>query len=265
MAGLQGLLGTPNTAHAVNYPGNGGNGFNGAVGNGMLAVNNNGTGGFTFSYTLGGGQTNLGGNDIVLYVDTGSGNGIGTSTALLNDAGDGGRKAVSGFTDTNNNNGPGRSTSNFGGLLSPKFGIDMSVDFANIFTLANSSGNNGFVFNGGAAANNGTNGGGVTYTVVTGGGSTVLTANIPAVNFGLSSFSGKTLKFLAIEVSETGFSSNEATVTLTGNSGFGNTQTVSSATANTFTAAVPEPGTWAMLAAGFGALVSIQRIRRLVR
>ena len=81
----------------------------------------------------------------------------------------------------------------------------------------------------------------------------------------MNSATAATLKLLAIGVSGTGYSSNEGSVALTGNQGYGNTLTAGSA--NAFTAAavaVPEPGTWAMLATGaFGALAVARRRRAL--
>ena len=92
---------------------------------------------------------------------------------------------------------------------------------------------------------------------------TVLTETVPAAVLGLTANSVATINFVAIQVSETGYSSNEATVALTGNLGYGNTQTISAV--NSFTAAVPEPGTWSMALLGLGGLVLIQRRRLLAR
>ncbi len=250
VAGLQCLTGLATTAHATTYAGNGNTGFNGAVGSGTLSVTNNASGGFVFAFTLGGGQTNLGGNDLEIYIDNGKGGGIGTSTASLTDTADGGRQAVSEYSGTN------RSTLSFGTLLSPQFALDLSINNANVFELVN---NGSFAFNGGQTIGNAGQGG-VTFTVATVGANTVLTETFPATDLGLTANSGATLKFVAIQVSETGYSSNEATVALTGNLGYGNTQTISNA--NSFASAVPEPGTWAMLASGIGILVTVQRFRR---
>ena len=248
-AGLQSLTGVINDAHATTYSGNGNVGFNGAVGGGMLSVTDDGSGGFIFSFALGNSQTNLGGNDIEIYVDNGTGNGIGTDTSGLTDTADGGRKAASEYSGTL------RSTLNFNGLMSPQYDVDLSINNANVFQLVN---NGSFVFNGGSAAG-GTGTGGVTYAVGTNTAqAAVLTADIPAVAFGLAAFSGATLKFVAILISETGYSSNEATVPITGSLGYGNTQTIGAD--NTFTAAVPEPSTWAvLLIGGLGALSIMQR------
>ncbi len=249
-AAFQGLIGSATTAHATTYTGNGNTGFNGAVGNGTLSVTNNASGGFVFAFTLGGGQANLGGNDLEIYIDNGKGGGIGTSTASLTDTADGGRQAASGYNGTN------RSTLSFGTLLSPQFALDLSINNANVYTLVN---NGSFTFNGGQTIGN-TGQGGVTYAVTTVGANTVLTETVPAADLGLTANSGATLKLFALQVSETGFSSNEATVAVTGNSGYGNTQTISAV--NSFASAVPEPGTWATLASGIGILVAVQRFRR---
>src|SRR5439155_9520510 len=73
-------------AHATAYPGNGGTGFGGPVGNGTLTVTDNGSGTINFSFVPG---TSFSGNALVLYVDTKSGGVNNTST--LTDHSDGGR------------------------------------------------------------------------------------------------------------------------------------------------------------------------------
>lgn len=249
IAGASGFALGIHPADAADYAGNGNNGFGGNVGGGTLSVNNNSSGGFILSFTLAGNATTFNGaaNDLVIYIDNGTGGGIGSSTAALNDTGDNSRIPVSEYDGTN------RSILSFGTLMSPQFGIDLSSGQANIFGLTNNSGAFGFTYGGGSAVNN-TNSG-VSYAL---NGSTY-SLTLPATAIGLTAFSGATLKFVAINVSNTGFSSNEATVGLSGNSGYANTQMITGT--NSFTSAVPEPGTWAMIALGVGGLIAVQRRR----
>jgi len=86
----------------------------------------------------------------------------------------------------------------------------------------------------------------------------VMSVDIPAVDFGLSSFSGSTLKFAAIEVSESGYSASEGTVGLSGAEGWGNTQTMTSV--NSFAvASVPEASSVGLLVCGAGVLLLRKR------
>ncbi len=246
--------GLATTAHATDYAGNGNTGFNGVVGTGTLSVTNDSSGAYVFSFTLGGQQTNFGGNDLVIYIDNGQGGGIGTSTANLTDTNDGGREAVSEYSGTN------RSTLNFGGFLNPQFALGLSINNANVYGLVN---NGTFSFNGGQGVG-GTSQGGVTYAVTVGNGtstSTILTATVPAADLGLTANTAASLELLGIQISETGYSSNEATVGITGNLGYGNAQTI--AGVDTFVATVPEPGTWGMALLGLGGLIVVQRRRLL--
>ncbi len=253
LVGISGLVFGLRSASATNYAGNGNTGFNGAVGNGTLSVTNDSSGAFIFAFTLGGFQTNFGGNDLVIYVDNNNGGGIGTSTAGLTDTADGGRQATSEYSGTN------RSTLSFGTLMSPQLALDLSINNANVYGILNGG---TFTFTGGQTVG-GTSQGGVTYAVSTGNGtstSTVLTLTVPATDLGLTANTASTIKLFAIQISETGYSSNEATVAVTGNLGYGNTQTISAV--NSFTS-VPEPSTWGLLLLGVGGLVIVQRRRSL--
>ena len=268
-AGLLGLAGVATHAHADTYAGNGNNSFGGAVGGGSLTVNNDGSGGFMLSFTTAGsGNFNGNANDLVIYLDNGQGGGIGDSTAVLTDDADSSRTPVSEYNGTN------RSTLTFGGLMSPQYAFDLSstanpaatttsglAGQLNVFSLATTA---NFGYAGGSALNGASTGGNITYTgVVNANGTATYSLDVPAADLGLTAFSGAALKFAAINISNTGYSSSEATVGLTGNLGYGNTQTLTSV--DTFTAAaVPEPGTWAMLAASaFGALAVTGRRRAL--
>jgi len=90
----------PALATTATFNGNGQTGFVGAVSSGTLTVADDGNGGIDFTFALGNGQVNLGGNDLVIYLDNSKGGGIGTSTSGLNDSGDGAREAVSEYTAT---------------------------------------------------------------------------------------------------------------------------------------------------------------------
>jgi len=257
------IAGRPASAKSSTYNGNGNTGFGGAVGDGSLQVSDDGSGGFDFTFTLGNSAVNMGGNDLVIYLDNGTGGGIGTDTSGMTDAADGARSPVSEYTTTGDSGGAGRSTLNFGGLMNPQFAVDLSISGAgnnggnsDIFHLEN-GGSMGFVDN--AVANSSASSNGETYTVANG----VMSVDIPAVDFGLSSFSGDTLKFAALEVSETGYSSNEGTMGVTGNFGWGNTQTMTSV--DTFTVAVPEPSAVGLVLCGGVAALLMRRQSRLVR
>lgn len=248
-AGVLAFICLTGTSRATTYPGNGNAGFNGAVGTGSLSLTNNANGDFVFAFTLGGFQTSFGGNDLVIYVDNNKGNGIGTGTASLTDTADGGRQAVSEYSGTN------RSTTNFAGLLNPQFGLDLSVNNASVYSLVN---NGSFGFNAGQTVG-GASQSGATYTVTTGNGnstSTVLTFTVPATALGLTANTTGALKLFALQVSETGYSSNEGTVGITGNLGYGNTQTITSV--NNF-AVVPEPSVCILAAMGGTALAVMRR------
>ncbi len=247
----------PVFATSSTFSGNGNTGFGGAVGNGSLKVSDDGSGGLDFTFTLGNSAVNMGGNDLVIYLDNGKGGGIGADTSGLTDAADGARSPVSEYTATGDNNGAGRSILNFGGLMNPQYAVDLSISGASnnggnsdIFQLVN-GGSLNFIDN--AAANSGASSNGETYTVANG----VMSVDIPAVDFGLSAFSGANLKFSALEVSETGYSSNEGTESLTGNFGWGNTQTMTSV--DTFTAAVPEPSAMGLVFCGGVAALLMRR------
>jgi hypothetical protein len=252
-------------AGSTTFDGNNNNGFsdNSAVGEGSLTVSDDGSGGVDFSFTLGNsvpwtsmgnGSGGNGENDLIIYLDNGSGTGgIGSSTAGLDDASDGGRSAVSEYTATRDSGGVGQSILNFNGYMDPQYAIDLQSDYGDIFGLTN-GGSLNFI------DGNGTNAGpsalGANFTISAG----VATLDLPTSDFGLSSFSGNTLKFVAIEVSETGYSSNEATESLTGNQGWGKTQTLQGA--NSFTTAVPEASSVGLLACGAGVMLAWKRNRR---
>src|SRR4051812_17944599 len=91
------LAGT-SAAFAVNYSGNGNNGFGGAIGGSNLSITDS-AGALHFTLTLGAAATSMSGNDLVLYVDSQAG-GF-SNTSGFTDASDGGRRATSGTDGTN--------------------------------------------------------------------------------------------------------------------------------------------------------------------
>jgi hypothetical protein len=239
------LIGAARTAHGTTYAGsnNEGPGFGGDLGQGSLNVTNDGSGGMDFVFTLNGTNNLDNTNSIVIYIDNSTGNGIGASTSGLDDTSNGATEAISEYSGPSN-----QSILKFGGLMNPQYGISLSDNNAIDYKLVN-AGSLTFVDN----ANNGqTSGNGESYTR----SGNVWSVDLPAVDFGLSSFSGDTIKFVAIEISQTGYSSSEATATLTGTQGWGSSQTLS--TVDTF-ALIPEPASGAALACGAGLLLLLRR------
>jgi hypothetical protein len=84
--------------------------------------------------------------------------------------------------------------------------------------------------------------------------------DLPAVDFGLNTFSGDTVKFVAIEISQTGYSSNEATTTLNspGGQGYGQTQTL---TGVDIFPLVPEPSNLGIVVLAAAVLPALRRRR----
>jgi hypothetical protein len=139
--------------------------------------------------------------------------------------------------------------------MDPQYAIDLAGDVGQIYELNAHGGFYNWI-DGTAPGDTGSTG--LSYSI----SGNVVTLDLPSADFGLSGYSGATLNFVALEVSETGFSSGEATATLTGAEGWGNTQTLTSV--NSFTA-VPEPGSWGLLAGGLVVLSGMPRLRRMRR
>lgn len=243
-------------ANSSTFSGNTQTGFGngGAVGNGSLTVSDDGSGGVDFQFTPGGSSTNFdGGNDLVIYIDNSTGGGLST-TASLNPStpGDGGQQAVTGLASSGN--GGGRSTLAFGGILAPQYAIDMETGYGDVFAI--SSGTANFVDGNNPGAGPGAFG--AIYTFVSG----VANLDLPAADFGLTSFSGDTITVFATLISESGYRSNEDIGTVNSTAeGWGNTITVTGA--NTFTTAAPEPSAPAMMigASVLGSLFMLRRKR----
>ena len=221
------------SAFATTYSGNGNTGFGGPVGNGSLTVTNDASN-ITFSFASSG---SIGGNDLVIYIDSISG-GF-SSTAGFNDAADGGRSAVSGYTATGNGGGPGQSVLTFASGFNADYAIDIGSTFASLFTLAN-GGNGSQVFDTGASQT------GSPYTLT-----------LSLASLGLAT--GQTFELFGTLVSETGYRSTEAIAgNDTGTQGWSPfTQT----SFGTYTVtAVPEPSTFALC--GISGLAMLRLLRR---
>jgi hypothetical protein len=120
------LLLIPSFAWAAVFPGNGGTGFGGAVGNGNLAVTDDGSN-INFVLT---GAGSFSGNDLVIYIDNLTGGGY-TSTATFTDNADGGRTAIAGFNAGN----PSRALINFPPGFHAQNAISVEYSFAGLFDL----------------------------------------------------------------------------------------------------------------------------------
>ena len=113
------------SASAASYPGNGSSAWGGAVGLGSLSLTDDGT---TLNLTLTKGPGDL--NDaLVIYLDSVTGGFSDTST--FTDAGDGARRAISGFDGAN------RSTMTFLSGFEADYALAIEGGFASLFTLDN--------------------------------------------------------------------------------------------------------------------------------
>ncbi|MCK8480534.1 T9SS-dependent choice-of-anchor J family protein [Psychroserpens algicola] len=118
------------------YPGNAATGFDGPLGTGSFEIDASSGSTINFIYNRGvGGTLGLFENHIVVYIDSKAG-GI-TSTTNLIDAGDDGRKAISGF-DGNLL----RSVVNFPPGFEPDYAISLHKDFAGLFEIIENGSHN---------------------------------------------------------------------------------------------------------------------------
>ena len=214
------------------FNGNGNTGFGGAVGNGNLVLSDNGT---NLTITLNSASA-LGGNDLVLYIDSIAGGY--SSTAGFNDAADGGRSAISGYS------GSGQSVLTFASGFSADYAIDIGNTYASLFGL-NNGGNNSLNWIAGASQS-----GSSPYTLV-----------IPLTDLGLTPGTGQTIELFGTFVSESGYRSTEALAgNDTGAQGW-NAFTQTSFAAYTTVTATPEPSTIMLSASGLATLLLFRRRR----
>jgi hypothetical protein len=221
---------------ATTYSGNGNTGFGGPVGNGSLIVTNDGSN-ITFNFTPSG---SIGGNDLVIYIDSISGGY--SSTAGFNDANDGGRKAVSGYTATDNGGGSGQSVLTFASGFNADYAIDIGSSYASLFGLAN-GGNNSLNYITGASQT------GSPYSLT-----------IPLIDLGLSTASGQTIGIFGTLVSESGYRSTEAIAGNDTSSGQGWIPFTQTSFGTYTVTAVPEPSTFALC--GISSLAMLRLLRR---
>jgi hypothetical protein len=241
IVGLLSVLGLSMGASAAVYSGNGATGFGGPLGNGNLSITDDGTN-VTFTLNNAGG---FGGNDVVVYIDSVSGGFADTSQFM--DNGDGGRESISGYNSGN----PSQTIATF----PSGFGADYALEFENdtydgLFGLV-AGGNNSLNY----ITGNGPS---------TVGGPYVVT--FPLSDIGVSA--GGSFNFVASLISTTAYRSNEtigASVTVPDspgsapNAGFNGTTVFASA--ETYTASVPEPASVGLLG---GAMMLMAARRRSV-
>jgi len=226
----------PFTQAATTYVGNGSTAWGGGVGNGNIVVNDTVEGILTFTV-----NASVGNNALVIYIDSKSG-GF-SSTSGFQDGADGLRRAISGYDSSANNGGVGKSTTSM--PFSADYAIGVDGGWGGFWELAN-GGNNSLIYratslNGGFASGN------------------VLTLNVS--DLGLTANTGQSLNFFAILVSGSGYSSPEliGASSISGSSGWGNTQTVGSGSTYTL---VPEPSTSLLMGLGLAGIAVLRRFRK---
>ena len=222
---------------ATTYVGNGNTSFGGGVGNGNIIIDDTISGTLTITTNV-----TVGNNALVIYFDSKVG-GFNT-TAAFADANDDLRKAISGYGGAVEK----RSTT----LLpfAADFAIGVDKGFGGLWELAD-GGNNSLVYRT-TALGGGFGEGGV-------GTGKVLT--ITAADLGLTANSGQSFNFFAMMVSGTGYTSSEfiGASSISGNLGYGNTQTVGTGSSYTL---VPEPSTGMLMGLGVAGLLVVRRFRK---
>ncbi|HEY4417443.1 MAG TPA: PEP-CTERM sorting domain-containing protein [Verrucomicrobiae bacterium] len=236
MIGLTLVLTSLSALAQTTYNGNGNGGFGGPVGNGSLTLRDDGAS-LTFTFNA---ASSLGGNDLVIYIDS-IGGGY-SSTAGFMDAADGGRSAVSGYTSNGNSGGSGQSILNFTTGFLPDYASDIQSGYASLFGL-NNGGNSSLNYITGASQS----------------GSSPYTLTVPLLDLGLTPGAAQSFELFGSLVSETGYRSNEALPgNVTGSQGWGNLVTQTGF--ETYISTVPEPSSLAL--AGFSGLATFFAIRR---
>ncbi|MGD0745554.1 MAG: chitobiase/beta-hexosaminidase C-terminal domain-containing protein [Verrucomicrobiota bacterium] len=179
----------------VIYVGNTNNGFGGAIGNGSLILSDDGTNLYGTLITSGPMD-----NALVLYIAPSPG-GF-SSTVGFHDAAEPLRTAISGYTDTQNNGGPGQSVLTFKSGFTPSYAIALQpgngVNFGGLWGLAN-GGDNSLPF--------------ITSVNLTPVGTDVAGTyrfSLNVTNIGLTPGAGQSFKLFGTFVSDTGFRSTEA-------------------------------------------------------
>jgi hypothetical protein len=227
---------------ATTYVGNGNTSFGGGVGNGNIIIDDTISGILTITTNV-----TVGNNALVIYFDS-KGGGFNT-TAGFADAGDDLRKAISGFEGVKEGGVlGGRSTT----LLpfAADFAIGVDKGWGGLWELANGV-NNSLIYKT-TALEGGFGAGGV-------GTGKVLTINV--ADLGLTANSGQSFNFFAMMVSGTGYTSSEfiGASSISGNLGYGNTQTVGTGSSYTL---VPEPSTGMLMGLGVAGLLVVRRFRK---
>ena len=223
---------------ATTYVGNGNTSFGGGVGNGNIIIDDTISGTLTITTNV-----TVGDNALVIYFDS-KGGGFNT-TAGFADANDSLRRAISGFEGGTG----GRSTT----LLpfAADFAIGVDKGWGGLWELAN-GGNNSLIYRT-TALDGGFGASGV-------GTGKVLTINV--ADLGLTANSGQSFNFFAMMVSGTGYTSSEfiGASSISGNFGYGNTQTVGTGSSYTL---VPEPSTGMLMGLGVAGLFIVRRFRKI--
>ena len=221
---------------ATTYVGNGSTAWGGTVGNGNIVIDDNSSGILTFTL-----NATVPGNALVLYIDSKTG-GF-NSTSGFQDGADALRRAISGYDSTANNGGVGKSTTIM--PFSADYAIGVDGGWGGLWELAN-GGDNSLTYRATALA------GGF-------GSGNVLTLNVS--DLGLTANSGQSFNFFAMMVSGSGYTSPEliGASSISGASGWGNTQTVG--VGSTYTL-IPEPSTPLLMGLGLAGLLALRRIRK---
>ena len=190
----------------VIYSGNTNNGFGGAIGNGSLILSDDGTN--VYGTLLPSGPMD---NALVLYLAPRPG-GF-TSTMGFQDAAEPLRTAISGYTATQNNGGPGQSVLTFESGFTPTYAIAVQpgngVNYGGLWGLANGGGNSlPYITN-------------VNLTPVGTDAAGSYRFSFNVTDIGLTAGAGQSFALFGTFVSDTGFRSTEAVAgSLTGIQGW---------------------------------------------